>query len=157
MRCVGEFKRGLLNLFRTCSYVPLPFNKYSMIIIRAHQETARRKLPRPSPPMNCLMTHGGCVAKTAVKREGLSSVTLLCCEMEERCNELCLSACILTAQSFHLTFSHHVHCLDTLQGSFRRRERLVALRGSHPLLHEAMILFDDVIEILYSPQLAIMR
>ncbi len=81
----------------------------------------------------------------------------LCGYHKEASDKLRLSHCVFSAQSFHLTFSHHVHCLDTLQGSFRRRERLVALRGSHPLLHEAMILFDDVIEILYSPQLAIMR
>ncbi len=93
----------------------------------------------------------GCVAKTAVKREGLSIVTQLCCEMEERCNELRLSACILTAQSFHLTFSHHVGCLDAFKCSLRSAEGLEALRRANSFLNKAVVLFDHIIEVLDAP------
>ena len=55
---------------------------------------------------------------------------------EQRGDKLRLPSSIITAQPFDLTFPHHVHRFNAFECSFRRMERLEALRGLHLLLDE---------------------
>ena len=52
----------------------------------------------------------------------------------------------------HLPFPHHVHDLIALQGSPRRLERKETQPWFDASFDEAMILFDDVVEVLDLPQ-----
>ena len=79
----------------------------------------------------------------------------LCSDLEEVFDELRLAHRVISVYSFDLPFPYHVHGFNALQRSFSRVKPLEALRSSHLLLNESMVLFDDVIEIFHSPQLTI--
>ena len=52
----------------------------------------------------------------------------------------------------HSAFPNHVHRFNPLQRPPRRGKRPVTFRQLRPLLHRAMVLFNDVVEILALPQ-----
>ena len=55
---------------------------------------------------------------------------------------------LLSTASFQLSFSQHVHQFDADKGGLRRVKRFESEHGPGDPLHPAMVLFDDVIEIL---------
>jgi hypothetical protein len=59
--------------------------------------------------------------------------------------------------TMHLPFPNHIHDLISLQSSPRRLERKETQPGFDASLDEAMILFDDVVEIFDLPQFTAFR
>jgi len=57
--------------------------------------------------------------------------------------------------SFDLPLPHHVHGLNAFQDSFRGVKLLEALRRLHLFLNEAMILFDQIVQVFDAPQFAV--
>jgi hypothetical protein len=79
-----------------------------------------------------------------------------CCHTECLGDELRLAENISLRQPSDLPLADDVHCFvpsDRTQGAFHRPEPLA---GDHPLLHKAMVLFDDVVQIRCSPASAIL-
>ena len=103
--------------------------------------------------------HGGwgSVAKIILRRKAAGDCLDLCCYLKQACDKLRLSHCISSIQSFHLPLTHHIHCLNPLYCPLGSVERAIAQTCSHSLLNEPMVLFDDIIEVLYSPELTVMR
>ena len=54
-----------------------------------------------------------------------------------------------------LTFPHHVHRLNSFQSSLGCVKSLEALRCSHLLLDEPVVLFNHIVEIFHSPKFTI--
>jgi hypothetical protein len=56
-----------------------------------------------------------------------------------------------------LSLPHHVDRLNTLGGSLSSVRAIEALRRSHLLLGEALLLLDYIVQVLHSPQVAVLR
>ena len=66
-------------------------------------------------------------------------------EAEQTVDESNLPGDVALRQPPHLPLPNHVHCLDTLNRSPRRRKRSEALHGSHPAFDAPVILLHDVV------------
>jgi hypothetical protein len=64
-------------------------------------------------------------------------------------DELNLTPNISSAHPPNLPLPHHVHRLITLNRSLRRLEFSETLLGVHPAFDRAMILFQDIVQVLH--------
>jgi hypothetical protein len=85
--------------------------------------------------------------------EGIS----LSSDPEQRSDKLRLTLCITSRQSFNLTFAHHIHGFNAFQGSLRCVKALEALRGSHLLFDEEVVLLYHIVQVFITPQFAVLR
>jgi hypothetical protein len=70
-------------------------------------------------------------------------------QFEEPVNELDLTPNISSTHPPNLPLPHHVHRLITLNGSLRRLEFSKPLLGVHPAFDRAVILLQDIVQVLY--------
>src|SRR6266705_6820468 len=71
----------------------------------------------------------------------------LCADSEEAFNESDLPNDVALGQPFHLSFANHVHGLIARDGSDRPVGGSKPQAGGDSLLHESMILLQDIIEV----------
>src|ERR1044072_216064 len=76
---------------------------------------------------------------------------VLCSEPEHSFDETYLSNDIALCEPAHLPLTNHVHRLVPLDRSQRTIHRSEPEAGSNPLLHEAMILLQNIIQIWTGP------
>ena len=72
-------------------------------------------------------------------------------EFEQLVDELILTTNISPAHPSNLSLSQHVDRFITLNRSSRRLELAESLLGVHPSFDRSMVLFDDVVQVLYGP------
>src|SRR5258705_3661048 len=71
----------------------------------------------------------------------------LCSDSEQAFNEPDLADDVALRQPFHLSFANHVHGLVSGNGSDRPVGGSEPQAGGDSLLHESMILLQDIIEV----------
>ena len=78
-------------------------------------------------------------------------------DSEQRSDKLRLSSYITSDQPFDLPFTYHVYRFNAFQCSLRRVKVFEALRRSHLLFYETMVLLNYIVQVLRAPESAVLR